>query len=57
MLRHLIFEKKKSCKLTSGDGVLLGIPGEGVTPGSPNPDPHFRPKNAIFSTLVSRPGL
>ena len=30
--------------------VLLGILGGAVPPGSPNPDPYFRPKNVIFHT-------
>ena len=33
-----------------GGGVLLGILGGGVPPGSPNPDTDFRPKNVIFHT-------
>ena len=33
-----------------GEGVLLGILGGGVPPGSPNPDTDFRPKNVIFHT-------
>ena len=47
--------------------VLLGILGGAVPPGSPNPDPYFRPKNVIFHTCfqtrplksipVFRPGL
>ena len=50
-----------------GGGVLLGILGGGVPPGSPNPDPYFRSKNVIFharfqtrhlkSIPVFRPGL
>ena len=31
-------------------GVLLGILGGGVPPGSPNPDTDFRPKNVTFHT-------
>ena len=37
-------------------GILLGILGAGVSPGSLNPDPYFRPKNVIF-TPVFRPDL
>ena len=37
-------------------GVLLGILGGGVPPGSPNPDP-FSDQNLSFFTPVSRPGL
>ena len=34
-----------------GGGVLLGILGGVLSPGSPNPDPiNFRPKNVIFHT-------
>ena len=33
-----------------GGGVLLGILGGCVSPGSPNPSPYFRPKNVIFHT-------
>ena len=32
-----------------GGGVLLGILGGGVPPGSPNPDTDFRPKKCNFS--------
>ena len=52
---------------SGGGGVLLGILGGGVMPGSPNPDPSFRRKNVIFHTSfqtrplksipVLRPGL
>ena len=35
-------------------GVLLGILGGGVPPGSPNPDPQKMP---VFFTPVFRPGL
>ena len=35
-----------------GGVVLLGIPGGGVPPGSPNPDPIMS-----FFTLVFRPDL
>ena len=37
-------------------GVLLGILGRGVPPGSPNPDPILDQKMP-FSTPVFRPGL
>ena len=33
-----------------GGGVLLGILGGCVSPGSPNPWPYFKPKNVIFHT-------
>ena len=33
-----------------GGGILLGIPGEGVQPGSLNPDPISDKKNVIFQT-------
>ena len=33
-----------------GEGVLLGILGGGVAPGSPKAWPDFRPKNVIFHT-------
>ena len=35
--------------------MLLGIIGEGVPPGSPNPD-HISDQNMSFSTPVFRPG-
>ena len=38
------------------EGVLLGTLGEGVPPGSPNPDP-ISDQRMSFSTLVFRPGL
>ena len=41
---------------TPGGGVLLGILGRGVPPGSPNPDP-ISDQNMPFSTPVFRPGL
>ena len=37
-------------------GVLLGILGKGVPPGSPNPDPILNQKMS-FSTPVYRPGI
>ena len=37
-------------------GILLGIPGEGVQPGSLNPDP-ISDKKMSFSRPVFRPGL
>ena len=49
-----------------GGGILLGIPGEGVQPGSLNPDPisdkkmsFSRPvfRRDLKSTPVFRPGL
>jgi len=60
--------KINSLGANSTRGVLLGILGWGVPPGSPNPDPfYFRPKNVIFHTRfqtrplksipVFRPGL
>ena len=39
-----------------GGGVLLGIVGRGVPPGSPNPDP-ISDQNMPFSTPVFRPFL
>ena len=39
-----------------GGGVLLGILGRGVPPGSPNPDPIFD-QNISFSTPVFTAGL
>ena len=39
-----------------GGGVLLGILGGGVPPGSPNPDP-ISDQTMSFSTPVFRPGL
>ena len=39
-----------------GGGVLLGILGGGVPPGSSNPDPISDP-NMPFSTPVFRPDL
>ena len=39
-----------------GRGILLGILGRGVPPGSPNPDP-ISLQNIPFSTPVFRPGL
>ena len=38
------------CSLLDNRGVLLGILEGGVPPGSPNPDPYFRPKNVIILT-------
>ena len=38
-----------------GGGVLLGIFGRGVPPGSQNPDP-ISDQNIPFSTPVFRPG-
>ena len=37
-------------------GVLLGVLGVGVLPGSPNPDPISEQKMS-FSTLLFRPDL
>ena len=42
--------------LSPGGGILLGIPGEGVQPGSLNPDP-ISDKKMSFSRPVFRPGL
>ena len=42
-----------ACFLPGEGGVLLGIHGGGVPPGSPNPDPIADQKIAIFYT----PGL
>ena len=66
-LRHVyLFLEQIMC---SPRGVLLGILGGGVPPGSPNPDPisDQKKKNVIFhtrfqtgplkSTPVFRPGL
>ena len=67
-LRHVyLFLEQIMC---SPRGVLLGILGGGVPPGSPNPDPisdQKKKKNVIFhtrfqtgplkSTPVFRPGL
>ena len=39
-----------------GGGVLLGIPGEGVQPGSLNPDP-ISDQKISFSRPVFRPDL
>jgi len=39
-----------------GGGVLLGILGGGVPPGSPNPDP-ISDQKMSFSRPVSRPDL
>ena len=39
-----------------GEGVLLRILGEGVPPGSPNPD-SISDQMISFSTPVFRPGL
>ena len=39
-----------------GGGVLLGILGGGVPPGSPNPDP-ISDQKMSFSTPVFRPEL
>ena len=39
-----------------GGGILLGIPGGGVPPGSPNHDP-ISDQKLSFSTPVFRPGL
>ena len=39
-----------------GGGVLLGIRGEGVPPGSPNPDP-ISEQNMSVSIPIFRPGL
>ena len=39
-----------------GEGVLLGIPGEGVQPGSLNPDP-ISDQKISFSRPVFRPDL
>ena len=45
------FSKKKQAR-----GVLLGILGGGVPPGSPNPDP-ISDQNMPFSTPIFRPDL
>ena len=42
------------CHCPGGEGVLLGIFGRGVPPGSPNPDP-ISDQNMPFSTPVFRP--
>ena len=44
--------KNPRCKNSRGEGrgVLLGIRGGGVPPGSPNPDPISDKKHAIFHT-------
>ena len=39
-----------------GGGVLIGILGAGVPPGSPNPDP-ISYKKMLFFTPVHRPDL
>ena len=39
-----------------GGGVLLGILGGGVPPGSPNPDP-ISDQKVLFYTPVFRPDL
>ena len=51
----LSFKDQNTCKLMSlpGGGVLLGILGGGVLPGSPNPDP-VSDKKMTFSTPVFR---
>ena len=52
----LSFKDQNTCKLMSlrgGGGVLRGILGGGVLPGSPNPDP-VSDKKMTFSTLVFR---
>ena len=48
----VLYEYGSSCStyLISRGGVLLGILGGGVPPGSPNPDTDFRPKNVTFHT-------
>ena len=38
-----------------GEGVLLGIPGRGLPPASPNPDP-ISDQSIPFYTPVFRPG-
>ena len=43
-------------RLPGGGGVLLGIPGGGVPPGSSNPDP-ISDLNMPFFTPVFRPDL
>ena len=49
-------ERRKD-KVKKSRGVLLGILGGGVPPGSsPNPDP-ISDQNVSFSTPVFRPGL
>ena len=42
--------------LTPGGGVLRGVLGDGVPPGSPNPDP-ISDQKMSFSTPVFRPDL
>jgi len=42
--------------LAQGRGVLLGILGGALPPGSPNPDP-FSDQKMAFSTPVFRPDL
>ena len=45
-----------SCNFRSG-GVLLGILGGGVQPGSPNPDPISDQKMLFSTPVVFRPDL
>ena len=46
----------KGAKLPGEEGVLLGILGGGVLPGSPNPDPISDEKMSFFQP-VFRPDL
>ena len=48
-------ERRKD-EVKKSQGVLLGILGGRVPPGSPNPDP-ISDQNMPFSTPVFRPGL
>ena len=53
--RAFLFREIKR-SLLPGVGILLGILGGGVSPGSPNPNPISDPKNVtLFSTPVFRP--
>ena len=50
------FSKNIRIRVGRGGGVLLGILGGGVPPGSPNPDP-ISDQKMSFSTPVFRPDL
>ena len=59
LLELLLNQSLRSISLTHylpPGGVLMGIPGVGLQPGSPNPDP-ISDKKMLFFTPVYRPDL
>ena len=56
IFQQIAFKLGKCIGFKRGVGLLLGIIGGGVPPGSPNPNP-ISDQKMPFSTLVFRPDL